>query len=124
MTDEIVVPPESEPAGEVPLIAGVDEEAIAAARGAAIAANDRDVEAQLRRSTRRGFLTAGVAAALGLAGWKFLRTRPLVDGLPRPFHAMLGVNDALAMKYFSPKRLNPTYPPTSITRPRVMLVGG
>src|ERR1043165_7489074 len=119
MTDECVCPPESEPAGEVPLIAEVDEEAIAAARAAAIAANDRDVEAQLRRSTRRGFLTAGVAAAVGLAGWKFLRTRPLADGLPRPFHAMLGVNDALAMKYFSPKRLNPPPPPTRITRPRV-----
>src|ERR1043165_9534794 len=118
MTDEIVVPPEAEPAGEVPLIAEVDEEAIAAARAAAIAANDRDVEAQLRRATRRGFLTAGVAAAVGLAGWKFLRTRRLIDALPRPFHAMLGVNDALAIKYFSPKRLNPTSPTTRITRPR------
>jgi DMSO/TMAO reductase YedYZ molybdopterin-dependent catalytic subunit len=119
MTEEIPVPVEPEGAGEVPLLAEVDEEALAAARAAAIAENDRAVEAELRRSTRRSFLTAGVAAAVGLAGWKFLRSRELVDGLPRPFHAMLGVNDQLAMKYFSPKRLNPTYPPSRVTRPRV-----
>src|SRR5436305_757675 len=119
MTEEIPIPPESEPAGEVPLIAEVDEEAMAAARAAAIAENDRAVEAELRTATRRGFLTAGVAAALGVGAWKFLRTRPLVDGLPRPFHAMLGVNDALAKKYSSRARLNPTYPPARVTPARV-----
>ncbi|HYU25792.1 MAG TPA: hypothetical protein VEO74_11350, partial [Thermoanaerobaculia bacterium] len=68
MIDEtaVPVPPESEAAGEVPLIEEVDEEAIAAARAAAIAENDRAVEAELRSATRRGFLTMGVAAAVGV----------------------------------------------------------
>src|SRR4051812_37086194 len=100
MTEEIPVPPESEPAGEVPLLAEVDEEAIAAARAAAIAENDRGVEAELRRVTRRNFLTAGVTAAVGIGAWKFLRSRELVDGLPRPFRAAVDTNDKLAMAYF------------------------
>jgi len=65
MTEENPLPPESEAAGEVPLIAEVDEEAVAAARAAAIAENDRAVEVALRGATRRGFLTMGVAAAVG-----------------------------------------------------------
>ena len=119
MTDEIPVPPESEPAGEVPLLAEVDEEALAAARAAAIAENDRDVDAQLRRSTRRSFLTMGIAAVAGVGAWKFLRSRPLVTGLPAPFRAGVETNDKLAMAYFSPKRLSSTYPPSRLTRPRV-----
>jgi DMSO/TMAO reductase YedYZ molybdopterin-dependent catalytic subunit len=119
MTEEIPVPPESEPAGEVPLLAEVDEEAMAAARAAAVAENDRAVEAELRRVTRRNFLTAGVTAAVGIGAWKFLRSRELVDGLPAPFRAAVDTNDKLAMAYFSPKRLNPTYPPSRITRARV-----
>lgn len=119
MTDEtpVPVPPESEPAGEVPLIEEVDEEAIAAARAAAIAENDRAVEAELRGATRRGFLTMGVAAAVGAGAWAFLRSRPMAAGLPKPFRSALETNDKVAMAYFRPTRLNPEYPASRITRP-------
>src|SRR3954452_3208924 len=117
MTDEVPVPPESEAAGEVPVIAEVDEEAVAAARAAAIAENERAVDAQLRGATRRGFLTMGVAAAVGAGAWTFLRSRPLATGLPQPFRSALATNDKIAMAYFRPKRLNPTYPASRITRP-------
>src|SRR5438105_1841028 len=119
MTDEtpVPVPPESEAAGEVPLIEEVDEEAIAAARAAAIAENDRAVEAELRGATRRGFLTMGVAAAVGVGAWTFLRSRPPAAGLPKPFRSALETNDKVAMAYFRPTRLNPEYPASRITRP-------
>ena len=119
MTDEISVPvpPESEAAGEVPLIEEVDEEAIAAARAAAIAENDRAAEAELRGATRRGFLTMGVAAAVGAGAWTFLRSRPPAAGLPTPFRGALETNDKVAMAYFRPRRLNPEYPASRITRP-------
>ncbi|HEV2719855.1 MAG TPA: molybdopterin-dependent oxidoreductase, partial [Thermoanaerobaculia bacterium] len=119
MTDENPLPPESEAAGEVPVIAVVDEEAIAAARAAAVAENDRAVDAELRRATRRGFLTMGAAAAAGVGAWAFLRSRPLVSGLPKPFQSALGVTDRVAMSYFKPTRLNAEYPPSRITRARV-----
>jgi DMSO/TMAO reductase YedYZ molybdopterin-dependent catalytic subunit len=119
MTEEIPVSPESEPAGEVPPLVEVDEEALAAARAAAVAENDRAVDAELRRVTRRNFLTAGVTAAVGIGAWKFLRARPPVAGLPAPFRTAVETNDKLAMAYFSPKRLSHSYPPSRITRPRV-----
>lgn len=117
MTEDDPLIPEPEGAGEVPMIAEVDEEAIAAARAAAIAENDRAVDAELRGATRRGFLTMGVAAAVGAGAWAFLRSRPALDGLPAPFRRTLETNDKLAMAYFRPARLNPTYPASSITRP-------
>ena len=119
MTDENPLPPESEAAGEVPVIAEADEEAVAAARAAAIAENDRAADAELRRATRRGFLTMGAAAAVGVGAWAFLRSRPMVAGLPKPFQSALGVNDGMAMAYFKRTRLNPEYPPSRITRARV-----
>ncbi len=110
MSDENPLPPEPPE---------VDEEAIAAARAAAIAENDRAVEAELRRATRRGFLTMGAAATVGVGAWAFLRSRPLVAGLPKPFQSALGVTDRAAMAYFKPSRLNPEYPPSRVTRARV-----
>src|SRR5437867_1607980 len=47
-----------------------------AARLAAIAENDAAVDAEVRRRTRRDFIVAGVAAAAGLGGWKWLTSRP------------------------------------------------
>jgi DMSO/TMAO reductase YedYZ molybdopterin-dependent catalytic subunit len=121
MTDEneSPVPPESEAAGEVPLLTEVTEEEIAAARAAAIAENDRAVDAELRRATRRSFLTAGVAAAAGVGAWAFLRSRPHVAGLAAPFRGALDANDKLAMAYFRPSRLTATYPPSRVTPARV-----
>ncbi len=97
-----------------PLIQEPTPEEIEAAR---IAANDAAVEKELRSRTRRDFIVAGVAAAAGLGGWKWLTSRPAEDGVPWPLRRGLQLNERVAEAYFSPKRLSPTYHPSRITRP-------
>src|SRR5438874_8892512 len=92
-------------------------EEIEAARLAAIAENDAAVDAELRRRTRRDFIVAGVAAAAGLGGWKWLTSRPKEDGVPWPMRRALEMNERIAGADFSPRRLVPTYDPSRITRP-------
>jgi DMSO/TMAO reductase YedYZ molybdopterin-dependent catalytic subunit len=74
---------------------------------------------ELRRLTRRGFMTMGVAAGAGFAGWKWLRTRPSDDGLAWPFRRVLETNESLARAYFRTERLSPTFRPSDLTRVRV-----
>jgi DMSO/TMAO reductase YedYZ molybdopterin-dependent catalytic subunit len=78
---------------------------------------DDNVDRQLRRLTRRGFITAGIAAAAGYAAYKWLRTRPREGGLEWPLRRALEINQNLSEAYFSPKRLSPEFPPSRITRP-------
>jgi DMSO/TMAO reductase YedYZ molybdopterin-dependent catalytic subunit len=78
-----------------------------------------DVEKELKRLTRRGFLTMGVAAAAGYAGWKWLRTRPRDGGIEWPLRESLEWNESLARAYFSPARLSPTFRPSDLTRVRI-----
>jgi len=74
---------------------------------------------ELSRLTRRGFLTMGVAAGAGFAGWKWLRTRPAEDGLAWPLRRMLGFNESVARGYFSTARLSPTFRPSDVTKARL-----
>ena len=92
-------------------------EEIEAAHLAAIAANDAAIDAELHRRTRRDFIVAGVAAAAGLGGWKWLTSRPKEDGVPWPMRRALEMNERIAGAYFSPRRLSPTYDASRITRP-------
>jgi len=92
-------------------------EEIEAARIAAIEANDKDVAEQLRRMSRRGFLTLGAGAVAAIGAWKWLGSREREGGLPWPLRRMLHVNEAVALSYFSTARLNPTFPASMITRP-------
>src|SRR5438270_1487961 len=92
-------------------------EEIEATRIAAIEANDRDVSDQLRRMSRRGFLTLGAGAVATIGAWTWLGSRAREGGLPWPLRRMLHVNEAVALSYFSTSRLNPTFPPSMITRP-------
>src|SRR5205809_5243792 len=84
-------------------------EEIEAARLAAIAENDDAVDAEVRRRSRRDFVVAGVAAAAGLGGWKWLTSRPADNGTPWPLRRVLEMNERIAGAYFSPRRLSPTY---------------
>ncbi|HEY0373129.1 MAG TPA: molybdopterin-binding oxidoreductase, partial [Thermoanaerobaculia bacterium] len=59
-------------------------------------------EKELQRLTRRGFLTLGTGAIAGVAGWKWLRSRPSIDGVPFLFRRVLEANERLARAYFSP----------------------
>jgi DMSO/TMAO reductase YedYZ molybdopterin-dependent catalytic subunit len=101
----------------VPRIVEPTPEELEAARIAAIAENDRTVEAELKRRTRRGFISAGVAAAVGAGAWEWLRTRPRDAALAWPFRRMLEANESIAMAYFSRSRLSPTFSASRITNP-------
>lgn len=81
--------------------------------------SDDDVKRELRRLSRRGFLTAAVSAGLGYAGYQWLRTRPREEGVEWPLRKVLELNESVGRGYFSPHRLSPTFRPSDITRPRV-----
>ena len=104
---------------EVPPLIVVEPtpEELEAARLAAIEANDREVAAELKRLSRRGFITAGVAAAAGIGAWEWLKTRPHEGGALAPLRRMLEVNESLAMAYFSRSRLSPTFSRSRINNP-------
>ena len=78
-----------------------------------------EVDLELRRRTRRGFITAAVAAGAGYASWKWLRTRPRIEGVEWPLRRMLEANESLAGAYFSPARLSPNFHPSDVTRARL-----
>ena len=80
---------------------------------------DLEVQRELRRLTRRGFITAAVAAGAGYAGWKWLRTRPRLEGIEWPMRRMLEANESLAQAYFSPARLSPQFRRSDLTRVRI-----
>jgi DMSO/TMAO reductase YedYZ molybdopterin-dependent catalytic subunit len=66
-------------------------------------------EQDMRRLTRRSFLTGGVAALAGLGAWRLLTTATREDGIPWPLRRMLRFNQGLAEGYYSPRRLAPTF---------------
>lgn len=79
--------------------------------------NDADVDRELRHLSRRGFLTAGVAAVAGYGAWKWLTTREQLDSLQWPLRRVLQMNESVAEAYFRTARLSPTFPPSRINRP-------
>lgn len=78
-----------------------------------------DEERELRRLTRRGFVTLAATAGLGYAGWRWLRSRPREGGLEWPLRAGLEWNETLARAAFSPTRMSPTFRPSDVTRARL-----
>jgi DMSO/TMAO reductase YedYZ molybdopterin-dependent catalytic subunit len=117
-TDPVVPSPEAEAKAEAELQrraeAAAEEEA---ERRRIELAHDRDVEAELGRLTRRGFLVGGVAAGAALASWTWLHSRPKDGGIPWPLRRMLELNESVALAAFSTSRLTPLFPPSRITRP-------
>src|SRR5687767_12400284 len=78
-----------------------------------------DVDKELRRLTRRGFITAAIAAGAGYASYKWLRTRPREGGVEWPMRRVLQANEALGSAYFSRARLSPQFDRGDITRARI-----
>jgi DMSO/TMAO reductase YedYZ molybdopterin-dependent catalytic subunit len=78
-----------------------------------------DIDVAIRRLTRRSFTVGAVAAAAGLAGWGWLRTRELEDGIPWPLRRVLEFNERLGQATFSNGRLAPTFPVNQAGEPRV-----
>lgn len=78
-----------------------------------------ELENHIARMTRRGFITAAVAAGAGFAGYKWLRTRPRDGGVAWPLRRALETNEALAEGYFSQARLSPQFRRQDVTRARL-----
>ncbi len=65
---------------------------------------ERETIAELKRRSRRGFLTAAVAAVAGGSIWKWLNSRPEVDGLGSPFRKAMQCNAGIARRLFENER--------------------
>jgi len=76
---------------------------------------DREVKQEMRRMSRRSFIWAGIAAVgvYEFVGWLASRHEDL--GTPWPFRRALDANEDLAMDYFGPKRLAPTFSKSDLT---------
>jgi DMSO/TMAO reductase YedYZ molybdopterin-dependent catalytic subunit len=74
-------------------------------------------EQQMRRLTRRSFVTGGAAVLAGLGAWRWLTTAALEDGLPWPLRRVLRFNEDLVRGFSSPARLAPTFPAESVRGP-------
>ncbi|OAI41869.1 hypothetical protein AYO40_02155 [Planctomycetaceae bacterium SCGC AG-212-D15] len=73
-----------------------------------------EAEQQLRRMTRRSFLTGAAAGAVGLGAWGWLTTAAQEDGIPWPLRRALRFNQGLAESLAPPTRLAPTFPAASV----------
>lgn len=75
---------------------------------------DAEIQRDLRRKTRRSFLVGGVAAAAGLAGYKWITSGSGGDSLPGPQRRVLDFNGKLAHRYLSDSHLMPSYPASEV----------
>lgn len=78
-----------------------------------------DVEAAMRRMTRRSFATGAAAALLGGGAVGWVATRPDEDGIPWPLRRVLELNERVAQGMYSPLRLAPEFPREVAAEPRV-----
>jgi DMSO/TMAO reductase YedYZ molybdopterin-dependent catalytic subunit len=74
-------------------------------------------EQEMRRLTRRSFITGSVAALAGLGAWRWLTTADQEDDLPWPLRRMLRFNQELAESFYSSSRLAPTFPNDRVLDP-------
>jgi DMSO/TMAO reductase YedYZ molybdopterin-dependent catalytic subunit len=76
-----------------------------------------DVDREVRRLTRRGFLVGGGAGLVGFAAWTLIRSRAEEDGLAWPLRRILRFDESVARTYFSRSHLAKTFDPSKIVRP-------
>jgi DMSO/TMAO reductase YedYZ molybdopterin-dependent catalytic subunit len=89
-----------------------------------VPASEGEVRRLSRRLTRRSFLTGGVAAVAGLAGWQWLRTSSAEDGIPWPLRRVLRFNEEVARAAFRETSLAPTFPEARAVSADDMRVNG
>jgi DMSO/TMAO reductase YedYZ molybdopterin-dependent catalytic subunit len=78
-----------------------------------------NVEAEIRRITRRSFATGAAAALAGGSALAWLATRSTEDGALWPLRRMLEFNERVAESLFSSHRLAPQFPPDQAVNLRV-----
>ena len=79
---------------------------------------NEEVRHAMTRMSRRSFVWAGIAALGAYGGIHWLASRLNDSGTPWPFRRVLDANEGLAMDYFGPQRLAPTFSSSSITKLR------
>jgi Oxidoreductase molybdopterin binding domain len=77
---------------------------------------ERETIAELKRRSRRGFLTAALAAVAGGSIWKWLNSRPEVDGLGSPFRKAMQFNAGIARRLFGERALAPEFEQSKAVR--------
>ena len=98
---------------ETPEIAGEQVGSPLAAR------RSPDVDKELQRLSRRGFLVWGAGAVAAYGGWKWITHASRIGDTPWPLRRALEANEKLAEGYFSEKRMSPTFAPSKITNARI-----
>ena len=83
------------------------------------AETDLAAQRELKRLSRRGFLTFGGGAVASYAAWKWLRLRSKEDGVEWPLRRAFEFNEKVAEAYFRRGRLTRTFPPSAITNARI-----
>ncbi len=77
-----------------------------------------EVESAMRHLSRRSFIWAGIASLGAYGGIHWLASRLEDNGTPWPFRRVLDANEGLAMDYFGPMRLAPTFSKSELTELR------
>lgn len=96
---------------------GAADATLAADDGGAVV--DAAARREMSRRSRRSFLSMGVAAAAGLAGWRWLQSSADADGIRAPLRAAHEFNARLSGAYFNNARLAPTFARELAREPRV-----
>jgi DMSO/TMAO reductase YedYZ molybdopterin-dependent catalytic subunit len=104
---------------EAPVVPDVEEAERPGPPQAEAGPEERDVDLELRRRSRRAFLTAGLAAVGAVSGWTWLKSRRDVDGLPWPLRLGHQVNEQVWTDFYDTSRLAPTFPRSRAEVPRV-----
>ena len=87
-----------------------DEALVEAQARAAERENDRNVDREMARRTRRSFLVGGVTALGALGAWDWIRTRRPDEGVEWPLRRAFDTNAEIARDYFRTNRLAPEFP--------------
>ena len=103
--DVKAAPPEEMPGDRQPETGDRDVE---------IAENDAAVQRELRRLSRRGFITLGAGALATIGIWEWLKLRPREGGVQWPLRRGFQFDEKVAEAYFKTSRLSPTFPPVRI----------
>jgi DMSO/TMAO reductase YedYZ molybdopterin-dependent catalytic subunit len=76
---------------------------------------DDEARRRLTSLSRRGFVTAGAAAIIGVLGWRWMPEATKTGLLQGTFE----LNEAVSQIFYSPRRLAAEFPPERITPQRV-----
>ncbi len=111
--------PSSEAESDLAIREEVQPPSAAPGQPEAVGDSDVNLRRRLRRLTRRGFATGGVAALAGFAGWRWLNSRSPEDGIPWPFRRVLELDERVGQGAFRASRRSPEFARSAARMPRV-----